>query len=126
MSPSGNEESQDNISLAAAVEANDSQTLQQLIQSRDFTLLQSEDESDEEGSAALMAECDGSPVLIAFSNMETAGVFVDAMSEEFGGQEVPAFVVDGKSLLENLPEGLGILLDPETDQCCVIPPDAIG
>ena len=49
MSPSGNEESQDNISLAAAVEANDSQTLQQLIQSRDFTLLQSEDESDEEG-----------------------------------------------------------------------------
>lgn len=110
-----------NALLGAAIEDEDSDTVLRLIRGGEFTLFEIEEESDDEESAAMTAECDGRMMLVAFSSREAATTFANVMSEEFGDEEITGLDIDGENLLVNLPEGLGILLDPESDGCYEIP-----
>jgi hypothetical protein len=74
-----------------------------------------------------MAEVDDFPVLVAFTSEDHAGEFAGAMSDLFDGDEdVPAFVVDGRNLLAHLPEEHGVLINPESDDCHILPPDLVA
>jgi len=118
---SSGEQSDDTSSLLAALEAEDSQAVLQWILPREFWLVTDEDNSDEDGTAALMAEVDEVPVIVAFTAQETAMAF----SQSMGNEDFSGFAVNGDALVENLPDGVGILLDAETDHCYVILPDLL-
>lgn len=102
--------------LAQALDESNAAEAARLLVQQEFTLIELPDESDEEGYAAITAEVDGQPALIAFTSDEHAGVFVGTLPEMAGMDgDVPGFVVDGKELLDYLSDGLGLLLNPETD-----------
>jgi hypothetical protein len=112
--------------LAQAVERGDAGEVARWIAQRDFTLVETPEDSDGEGKAALIADVDDCPMLVAFTSESQAALFARAMPELLDADgKLPAFVVYGQSFLANLPEGCGVLLDPETDDCVVIPPDLI-
>lgn len=109
-----------NSELSEAITSRDAAAVVRLIRARDFMLVKNEAESDSEGTAAMTAEVDDEPMLVAFSGEKQATEFADSMVDEMGEEGFNAFLVSGESLLEYLPQGFGILLDPETDQCCII------
>lgn len=112
--------------LAKALDESDAREAARLIMQQEFTLIELPDESDEEGYAAITAEVDGQPALIAFTSDEHAGVFVGTLPEMEGVEgDVPGFLVDGKELLEYLSEDLALLLNPETDDTYLLDPEFI-
>jgi excinuclease UvrABC helicase subunit UvrB len=81
-------------------------------------------EEDEEGSGALTAEIDGEDALVVFTNETLAGQFVKEQEDLFeDSEEVEGLVVDGEALLEYLPEGFGMLIDPEVEESAMIEPE---
>jgi hypothetical protein len=74
---------------------------------------------------AMVLEVDDFPALAAFTSEECAGNFAAANLDLCGDDgTVPGFVVDGQALLEYLPAGYGLILNPETDnECHVLPPN---
>lgn len=116
-------------SLFAAIEADDVARIAALFPTQSFTLFdvteETEEASDDE-TAALTAEVEDFPVVVAFTSETHAGEFAGAMPDLFETDaDVPAFIMDGGNLLAHLPEGFGVLLNPETDDCYVLPPDLV-
>ncbi len=114
--------------LDAAIADRDAVRIRNLLLKLDFVLINIDDEeetdSDEESMGALTAEIEDCDVLVAFTSEENAGEFVGAMGDLFTeDDEVQGFVVDGETLFEFLPEGFGLLLNPETDYKQMIDPD---
>ena len=67
-------------------------------------------------AAETNAELGNLEVLLAFSSEQAAGQFVHDSSDLFEeDEEVDGLVVDGSAMLEQIPQGFGILLDTETD-----------
>jgi hypothetical protein len=111
-------------SLLEAIHEGNVEAIAGYFQSHDVTLIEMADESGEEGKAALMAEVDDFPVLLVFSSMQHACSFADAMPGMTGDDgTVPAFVVAGSDFLKNLPEDYGILLNPESEDTAILPPN---
>lgn len=114
--------------LMAALEGGNPQEIIRAMLKHDFTLIRDGDEDmSEDDFGGLILEVEGFPALVAFTSAECAGNYV-ATEPELIGEDgtVPGFVVEGKSILDNLPEGYGLLLNPETDeQCHVLSPDFI-
>lgn len=112
--------------LIDAVAERDAEKVRSLILAGNFVLISvsdSEDEDDEENVGALTAEVGDFDVLVAFSSEQNAGTFVGQMGDLFEDEEeVEGVVVEGDAMLEYLPEGFGVLLDPETESACVIEP----
>lgn len=112
--------------LLTAIEENDAVSACELIVNGEFTLFELIDEDDEEGQATMTADVEDYQALVAFTNEELAAEFAGAMPDFFSDEEeVPAFLIDGGSLLNQLPEGFGILLNPETEETVILPPDFI-
>lgn len=82
-------------------------------------------ENEEENVGALTAELDDVEVLIAFTSEEKAKSFVDEMEEELFSEDesVDGILVDGAAMLEYMPDGYGLLLDPELEPCSLMKPD---
>lgn len=112
--------------LAKALDESDAAEAARLIVQQEFTLIELPDESDEEGFAAVTAEVDDQPALIAFTSGDHAGVFVGSVPEMAGDDgDVPGFIVEGKELLQYLSDGLGLLLNPESDDSYFLRPEFI-
>ncbi len=109
----------------SAIEERDSAALRGLILAGEFVLLSvsSDEDDDEESVGALTAEIGDFEVIVAFTTEENAGAFVREMGELFEDEEgVDGVVVEGDALLEYLPEGFGLLLNPEIEDAAVIDP----
>ena len=111
--------------LIAAINDRDADQLRSLILAREFVMISvSGNEDDDDNSVgALTAELGDFEVLVVFTSEQNAGVFVREMSDLFENEEeVDGVVVDGDAVLEYLPEGYGILLDPEIEDVSLIDP----
>lgn len=119
-------DSKSNISsqISEAVAERDVASLRTVLLGHEFVLISvSDGTDDEENVGALTAELEGFDVLVAFTSESRAGEFVGEMDELFeDNEEVEGVVVEGDAMLEYLPEGYGILVDPEADGACVIEP----
>ena len=81
-------------------------------------------ENEEENVGALTAELEDVEVLIAFTSEDNAKAFVDEMDDLFAEDEsVDGILVDGSAMLEYMPDGYGLLLDPELEPCSLMKPD---
>ncbi|GAA5507131.1 SseB family protein [Novipirellula caenicola] len=114
--------------LDAAITERNAKEIRSILLGLDFVLINIDDEDegdgDEESMGALTAEIEDADVLVAFSSEENAGLFVGEMGDLFSEEdEVQGFVVDGETLLEFLPEGFGLLINPETEFKQIIDPD---
>lgn len=110
--------------LIAAINDRDANQLRSLILAREFVMISvSGTDDDDDSVGALTAELGDFEVLVAFTSEHNAGVFVREMSDLFEHEEeVDGVVVDGDAVLEYLPEGYGILLDPEIESVSLIDP----
>ena len=60
---------------------------------------------------------------MAFTTQEFAVEFVTGQPDLFGEEEsVDGVTVEGTMLLESLPEGFGLLIDPESEIASIIDP----
>jgi hypothetical protein len=93
---------------------------------QDFTLI--EMTNDEDGSkGAFTGEFEDYPVLVAFTSQDHAADFAGANEDLLDANgEMPAFVVRGKDLLRYLPDGMGVVFNPESAEEKVIPPQLVG
>jgi len=108
--------------LIAAINERDASQVRSLILGREFVMINiSGDDDDNVG--ALTAELGDFEVLVVFTSEQNAGVFVHEMGELFENEEeVDGVFVEGNAVLESLPEGFGVLLNPETESAIVIDP----
>ena len=112
--------------LMAALEGGDPEEIARAMLKQEFTLIREWDEDmSEDEFGGMILEVEGFPALVAFTSAECAGNYVATEPDLIGEDEtVPGFVVEGASIFENLPEGCGLILNPETDdQCHVLSPD---
>lgn len=112
-----------------AITDRDAGQLRALILGGEFVLLSTTKcEEDEDGNiGAITAEIEDIEVLVVFSSEQTAGHFVHESGDLFQeDEEVDGILVEGDALLDYLPEGYGILLDPESDSAIVIEPALIA
>jgi hypothetical protein len=109
-----------------AIERRSAGEIARCMLAQDFTLIEDYEEgmSDDEYGAMIL-EVDGYPALLAFTSEKCAGDFVATTPDLLGPDgTVPGFVVEGHSLFEYLPDGYGLILNPETEEeCHVLPPD---
>ena len=81
-------------------------------------------EDDDDNVGALTAELEEAEDLVAFTTEENAKTFVDGMADLFSEDEsVDGILVDGAAMLEYMPEGYGLLLDPELEPNSLMAPD---
>lgn len=109
-----------------AITDGDVQDIHSKILASEFILLSTSkaDENEEENVGALTAELEDVEVLIAFTSEENAKAFVDGMDDLFSEDEsVDGILVDGAAMLEYMPDGYGLLLDPELEPCSLMKPD---
>ncbi len=116
--------------LRTAIEEVDPATVLDLLREHAFTVFELRDEEGEEDDAAatLTAEVDDFEAVVAFTSDELAADFAQNIPEVFEGEseEVPGFHIDGESLLFELPEGFGLLLNPESDGTLILTPDLVA
>ena len=110
--------------LTAAINDRDASQVRSQILAREFVMISiSGEEDNDDNVGALTAELGDFDVLVVFTSEQNAGVFVREMGELFENEEeVDGVVVEGNAMLEYLPDGFGILLDPEIESACVIDP----
>jgi hypothetical protein len=116
--------------IAEAAEENDAVTAEQLIRSHEMIVLQRIDpetgqvEFDEDDNfSVVLAEVDEDIAVVCFSNFTAASSFMDSVCEDLtGGSRLPAVVLDGNELLDGLPESVGLLVDPTTENESYFPP----
>ncbi len=108
--------------LTDAVDQRDALLVRQLVNEAEFVLLTLPDEEDdEEGANVFSTDLDGMELLVAFTNEQAAGDFVNSMEDIFeDGEEVEGYVLDGDALLQYMPPEYGLLLNPESDESLVI------
>ncbi len=108
--------------LTDAVDQRDALLVRQLVNEAEFVLLTlPDDEDDEEGANVFSTDLDGMELLVAFTNEQAAGDFVNSMEDLFeDGEEVEGYVLDGDALLQYMPPEYGLLLNPESDDSLLI------
>jgi hypothetical protein len=112
-----------------AVSERDTSQLRSLLIGGEFVLLSTtRNEQDDDGNiGAITAEIGDIDVLVVFTSEQSAGHFVHESGDLFEeDEEVDGIVVEGDALLDYLPDGFGILLDPESDGALVIEPAIIA
>ena len=62
--------------------------------------------------------------LVAFTSEARAGVFVEEMDDLFDeDDEVEGLFIEGDALIDQLGDGLGLLINPEDESAAVIDPE---
>ncbi|QDT07012.1 hypothetical protein K227x_54360 [Rubripirellula lacrimiformis] len=113
----------------ALTESRNAESIRKAILAGEFVLISVADDEvadeggDDEAYGALTAEIEDFEALVVFTSEEIAGEFVNQQEDLFGeGEEVEGIVVEGNALLEYLPEGYGMLFDPEFEDASVVDP----
>lgn len=124
MNRSEQDELDSGLQLAELIAGGNAQSIARFIETHDFTLVKLVDESSDENFSALIAEVDDSPMLVAFSSDQHAGMFADTVPEDMLDEEgnMPAFIVGGRELVIDLTEEFGVLFNFETEDLAVMPP----
>jgi hypothetical protein len=120
--------------IADAAEAGDAERAEDLIRNHELIVLQRIDEEtgqvefdEDENFSVVLAEVDEDIAVVCFSNLTAANSFMDTVCEELsGGSRLPAVVLDGNELLDGLPDSVGLLVDPTTEQECYFPPSCFS
>ncbi|MDG2223169.1 MAG: hypothetical protein P8L85_17440 [Rubripirellula sp.] len=114
------------LPLIDAIANRDAPQVRSLMLETDFFVisLSAEDEAEDgDQVAAMTAEIGEFEALVAFTTKESAVAFVSDQHDLFGDEEsVDGVTVEGAMLLEGLPEGFGLLLDPESEIASIIDP----
>lgn len=114
----------DSTGLLDAISERDASRVRSLISEADFFVISVSDDDDENDEvAAMTAEIGEFEAVVAFTSEKAATVFVTEREDLFGDEEgIDGVLVEGTMLLEYLPEGFGLLLDPESETASVIDP----
>ena len=113
--------------LFDAIAQGNTTRIAELLPPMSFTLFDVSEDPDSEELDTLTAQVDDFDVLVAFSSDDHAGMFAGVVPDLFEtDDDIPAFIVDGGTLISNVPEGCGVLLNPETDDCYVLSPDMVA
>jgi len=112
--------------VAAALEEEDAAAIAKWLAARDFTLIDEGLHDANGGTAALVLDIEGSPVVVAFTSQKHAGIYAHEQPELFADPEnIRGFVVEGRNVILNLPEGGGVLINPESDEERYLPPELV-
>ena len=113
--------------LDAASQGDASQLRSLLVDSELLLLSTSGSDEGEDGDlGAIVAEIEDTEVLVVFTTEQAARDFVAENGELFEeDEEVDAIVVEGKALIDYLPDEYGILFDPVSDDSILIEPDLV-
>ncbi|MCI0357928.1 MAG: hypothetical protein L0211_05495 [Planctomycetaceae bacterium] len=112
--------------LAEVLEEEDAAAIARWLAARDFWLVDDGLENDEGGTAALVLDVEGSPVVVVFTSEKHVSAYAQEKPEMFDDpQNIPGFVVEGRNVILNLPEGGGVLIDPATDDEQYLPPELV-
>jgi len=114
----------DSTALFDAIAERDASQVRSLISESDFFVISVSDQDGEDDEvAAMTAEIGEFEALVAFTSEKAATTFVTEREDLFGDEEgVDGVLVEGTMLLEYLPEGFGLLLDPESEEASIIDP----
>jgi hypothetical protein len=93
---------------------------------RDFLLIDEGLDSSDGGTAALVLDIDAHPVVAAFTSRKYIAAFVQDQPELFDDLDnVKVFIVEGRNVVLNLPEGGGIVIDPASDDEQYLEPELV-
>ena len=114
--------------LAKAISDEDTTKTKKLFFDADLIFLKvsdaEADQSDHLG--ALTTNLEEFDALVVFTSEQHAHEFVNQRAELFEeGEEVEGFPVTGEEILECLPAGFGLLVDPESEQTVVMRPEMV-
>jgi SseB protein N-terminal domain len=118
------------IEIADAADQNDAGKAEQLIRANEFIVLQQidletgETDIDEDGNfSVVLADIEEDKAVVCFTRLSAADNFMDEVCEELtGGARLPTVVLEGDQLLDGLPDGIGLLFNPTTEEECYFPP----
>lgn len=112
----------------AALAEDDQQQITSLFPDQDFVLIEVQDEEeddsvpDDERVTAMIAEVEDFSALILFTSPKLVESFA-AQTDLFQDEEtIPSFIMNGRQIMELLPENTGLLFNPESDDCFVMSP----
>ena len=92
--------------IFCAVEASDPEEIAKALCAVDLTLIETPEESSDGSKAALLAESDEGPALVAFTSEKHVGAFAEAMPDLLDTNgSLSTFAVSGPDFLEGLHEG---------------------
>jgi predicted RNA-binding Zn-ribbon protein involved in translation (DUF1610 family) len=111
--------------LMEVIAESDPMKIAQAFLEHDFTLIETPDQPAD-GKAAVTAEVEGFPVILAFISEEHARRLAGAVPDMLNASgALDAFVVSGADFLETLPDELGILLNAGSEDTVLVPPDLV-
>ena len=109
--------------LQQAIVDREAPQIRAALQAMDVFVLSVAGAEDGEQVPAMTTDVGGFEALVAFTSEQSAARFVTQRPELFGDDEgVDGVAVEGATLLESLPEGFGLWLDPESDESGIIDP----
>ena len=122
------------VEIADAADANDASRAEELIRGGEFIVLQEIDPEsgeavvdDEDRFSVVLAEVEEDMAVVCFSSMSAAESFMEQVCDELtGGTRLPAIVLSGDELLDGLPDGIGLLFNPTTDEECYFSPECFA
>jgi hypothetical protein len=117
----------DSQALIDAAIADDAAEISKLLGRVELIVAEDAEESDGDDKAGLVVEVDDFPAMVVFTSDEHAQAFADTDPDLLDADgNMPAFVVSGTDLLARLPDEVGLLLNPESDECAVLTPDLMS
>ena len=109
-----------------ASDGDDPVALSLWLAARDFWLIDEDHDTLDGATAALVLDFEGIPVVAAFTSQKHVSSYAQDQPELFNDpQNIKAFVVEGRNVVLNLPEGGGIVIDPSTDDELYLPPELV-
>ncbi len=82
-----------------------------------------EDEDSEAEFNVVVAEADGIVAMMCFTALEHVDAFLDSISDELPEDfEIPVVGMDGNTLMDGLPDDMGLLVNASTELECFFPP----
>ena len=117
----------ENVQALIDALANDDQLeIARLFPDFDFLLIDIGGGEDQEEANALAMEVDDYQALVVFLSQELVQQFVND-GEFFDDDEpVSCFSWSGQNILDSIPDGLGILFNPESEDCFVMDPPVVA
>ena len=118
------------VEIADAADANDASRAEELIRGHDFIVLQEIDPEtgeammdEDDRFSVVLAEVDEDMAVVCFTSMSAAENFMNEVCDELtGGTRLPTIVLEGDELLDGLPDGIGLLINPTTEEECYFSP----
>lgn len=118
------------VEIADAADANDARRAEELIRGSEFIVLQEIDVEtgevlvdEDDRFSVVLAEVEEDMAVVCFTSMSAAESFMNEVCDELtGGVRLPVVVLDGDELLDGLPDGIGLLFNPTTEEECYFSP----